>query len=254
MKRPPAAFTLIELLVTIAIVALLSAIAFPVFNSARLTGRRTVSMANMRQLGIALISYTGDHAGQLPTEGEQSPSWGSAAANSDANNAVWYNALPRYANSRAVGDFAGQPAAFYQQGSLFYVPAAVYPANKLAAPLFAVSFCSKLYGTVGGVSMDGANVSLLNFQAPASTVILQESGVPGEKLTFPTQSAYNGQSKSFASRTIARYNGHTLSVMADGHVENLEARLVVDPSSGKAFYPQSAGKVFWTMDPLLNPN
>lgn len=254
MKRPPAAFTLIELLVTIAIVALLSAIAFPVFNSARLTGRRTVSMANMRQFGIALLGYTADHSGQFPLEGEQSPSWGSAAVNNDANNSAWYNALPRYATSRGLGDFQNQAAAFYQKESLFYVPAAVYPANKLAAPLFAVSLCSKLSGTIGGVTIEAESVCLANFQALASTVIFQESGVPGEKLTFPNQSAYNGQSKSFASRTIARYNGHTLSVMGDGHVENLEARLVIDSSSGKAYYPQNKGKVFWTMDPLANPN
>ncbi len=254
MKRLPAAFTLIELLVTIGIVAMLFAVALPVFNSVRLTGRRTTSLANMRQLGIALTGYTADHSGQFPAEGEQSPTWSSAAANTDANNSAWYNALPRYANSRAVGDFKVQPEAFYQKESLFYVPAAVYPANKLAAPLFAVTFCSKLSGSVGGATIDPATVCLANFQALPSTVIFQESGVPGEKVTFAKQSAYNGQSKSYASRTIARYNGHTLSVMGDGHVENLDARFVVDSSTGKAFYPQSLGKVYWTMDPLLNAN
>lgn len=253
-RRQPAAFTLIELLVTIGIVALLAAVAFPVFNSVSLAGRRTVSMSNMRQFGVALMGYAGEHDGQLPAEGEQNPSWASAAANNDANNTAWYNALPRYAGSRAVGDYQRTPAAFYQRESLFYVPAAVYPASKLAAPLFAVAMCSKLSGSVGGRAITAEEVRLGNFQSCTTTVIFLESGVPGEKLTYPKQSSYNGQSKSFASRAIARYNGHTLSVMADGHVENLDAKSVIDPSSGKAYNPQALGKVFWSMDPSLNAN
>lgn len=250
VSRAPSAFTLIELLVTIGIIALLTAVALPIFNSVTLAGKRTVSLGTMRQFGVALLGYANDNSGQLPQEGEQSPSWASAASVNDANNAAWYNALPRYANSRSVGDFKGHADAFYKRESLFYVPAAVYPANKFAAPLFAVSMCSKLYGG----AIDPGGVRLMNFTAPASTVIFQESGLPGEKLTFPKQSAYNGQSKSFASRTIARYNGHTMTVMGDGHVENLEAAFVVDRATGKAFYPQNLGKVLWTMDPAANPN
>jgi prepilin-type N-terminal cleavage/methylation domain-containing protein len=53
-------FTLIELLVVIAIIAILAAILFPIFTTAREAGRRTKCMSNMTQIGKAMISYMGD--------------------------------------------------------------------------------------------------------------------------------------------------------------------------------------------------
>ena len=58
MKR---AFTLIELLVVIAIIAILAAILFPVFATAREKARQTACLSNEKQLGIALIQYFQDY-------------------------------------------------------------------------------------------------------------------------------------------------------------------------------------------------
>jgi prepilin-type N-terminal cleavage/methylation domain-containing protein len=53
-------FTLIELLVVIAIIAILSAILFPVFAQAKEAARKTTSLSNLRQLGLAWTLYAGD--------------------------------------------------------------------------------------------------------------------------------------------------------------------------------------------------
>lgn len=55
------AFTLIELLVVIAIIALLAAILFPVFASAKIAAKQTADISNLRQLGIASVLYRTDH-------------------------------------------------------------------------------------------------------------------------------------------------------------------------------------------------
>ena len=59
-------FTLIELLVVIAIIAILAAILFPVYARVKEKGRRTACVSNLKQIGLALITYTDDYDGVIP--------------------------------------------------------------------------------------------------------------------------------------------------------------------------------------------
>jgi prepilin-type N-terminal cleavage/methylation domain-containing protein len=60
------AFTLIELLVVVAIVAILVALLFPVYASARAAARRSQCLSNLRQIGQAAAMYIGDYDGVMP--------------------------------------------------------------------------------------------------------------------------------------------------------------------------------------------
>ena len=59
-------FTLVELLVGTAIIAVLTALLLPALKSAREKARRMACMSNLRQVGIAYLSYLNDNDYALP--------------------------------------------------------------------------------------------------------------------------------------------------------------------------------------------
>lgn len=81
--RKQKAFTLIELLVVIAIIAILAAILFPVFAQAKEAAKKTQSLSNLKQIGLAWTMYTGDYDDTLMRVQVNGPSpkvtywWGS---------------------------------------------------------------------------------------------------------------------------------------------------------------------------------
>ena len=64
-KASPA-FTLVELLVVIAIIAVLASLLLAASGKIRAMGDRTKCVSNLRQVGMAIGSYLGDHDGYLP--------------------------------------------------------------------------------------------------------------------------------------------------------------------------------------------
>jgi len=136
-KRSAAGFTLIELLVVIAIIAILAAILFPVFASARAKARQTACLSNMNQIGLATITYLEDYdqiyyphrtngatgSGVNPlialTGGASSPISGSAR-----DKVFWISLLQPYTKSYSVFICPNNPNGWVQYG-----PSACDPSN-----------------------------------------------------------------------------------------------------------------------------
>lgn len=99
--RTASGFTLIELLVVIAIIAVLAAMLLPALASAREKGRRSACANNLRQTGLALVSYTSDYGEYFPCD----PAWGvpnwnhftSASGENDAVHGCGANLCNTYA-------------------------------------------------------------------------------------------------------------------------------------------------------------
>jgi prepilin-type N-terminal cleavage/methylation domain-containing protein/prepilin-type processing-associated H-X9-DG protein len=116
-------FTLIELLVVIAIIAILAAILMPVLSRAQARAQQTSSLNNLKQWSSAQNMYVDDNSQLFPTTtiptgtpgapggyNNKQPLWtdlayiylaakqGNAQA-AQANNSVWFNALPNYIGS-----------------------------------------------------------------------------------------------------------------------------------------------------------
>jgi len=79
------AFTLIELLVVITILAILAAILFPVFQAAKMDGKKVVCLSNMRQAGLSVQLYVEDFDDCYPQTRQTSaqPDIDDAAGNID---------------------------------------------------------------------------------------------------------------------------------------------------------------------------
>lgn len=87
----PTAFTLVELLVTIAIIAILAALLFPVLSKVNLKAKETDAISRLRQVSVALIGYAAENNNAIPL--------GDAGKNPDGSGGrglIWVNLLSPY--------------------------------------------------------------------------------------------------------------------------------------------------------------
>lgn len=117
-----AAFTLVELLVVVAILSLLAALLFPVFDRAREKGRQAACLSNLRQIGMAFAMYGSDWDERFPDRRDLKISlgyrpWGGAIWPPSDPRAGWARlALQPYLRATGVfgcaslaGVFGGTP-------------------------------------------------------------------------------------------------------------------------------------------------
>jgi prepilin-type N-terminal cleavage/methylation domain-containing protein len=131
MKR---AFTLIELLVVIAIIAILAAILFPVFARTKEAAKKTVSIAQMRQLAAAVMMYAGDFDDNLPPASLRTVNWPTEEPT------IWPAMVDPYIKNKALLTAAGTDGtpsytwATRRTQSIGYSDATGFDPNATATP------------------------------------------------------------------------------------------------------------------------
>lgn len=203
-KNNSAAFTLVELLVTVGIIAILAAVSFALAGSVLEGARRTQCLSNMRQIGVATITYTSDHDLDYPLVDD--PVWdvGLNPYLGMQSTAGPNPVLKCPSDPRPAVDSSGNFARSYSfNGNLAVKTLQV--ANPSQTILLAEWYS-------GGTQPPGGAGANYQYGANYNVIIMSQGGIP---------TAANGK----------YYHGKTMNfVFADGHAASLDPTSTVAPN------------------------
>lgn len=177
------AFTLIELLIVIAIIMILAAVLFPVFETAREKSRQSACSSNLKQIGVAMLQYAQDYDEQLPC-GNNSYQAPPVTNRNNSNFSGWAAQIYTYVKTTQVyacQDDQGTTETFgLDTHGIPYVPLS-YAYNK-AIP-------GGSYVGLSGGTWIGVGPSLVKFTAPAVTVLICEIADAEADIAYPLETS-----------------------------------------------------------------
>lgn len=240
----------------IAIIIIISAIAYPIIVSMRATANKAYALGNMRSLSNAIATYANQHDGQLPDEDGQGKEDWRTIGNADQEKA-WYNVLPRQMQLKAPADYVkeGRTADFYKKDNILFLPGAQYDNNKkIQKPLFAIA----INGRLQRKDKDGKKneVRIQNLTTPSNIVVFLEQGLPGEERAHPTiaKKDYDGAPKGNAKSFVARYKGKGIVAMLDGSARDVSGSDLLTETGDIKWTSGDETQIRWTLDPKDDPN
>ena len=228
-------FTLIELLVVIAIIAVLAAVLFPVFASAREKARQTTCASNMRQMGMGVLQYTQDYDEIGPASMYWAPSWQTWRyyVSSYVKNDDVFRCPSVLNNTRTEGSTSGN-SSFYNSVPVSYAVNANwngdFPWYPWAPWNSDTSNCGRNNGGFVG-HYNAAGFPTTYIDSPAQVIgIVETNG----KQYFSAEYSINNTDTPAASRycLFAGHSGTSNYVFLDGHVKALTPFQTVTKANG----------------------
>lgn len=205
------AFTLIELLVVIAIIAILAAILFPVFASAREKARQSACASNEKQIGLALIMYMGDYDERFPildpyNDGACGPYYSTTGPFSDAGfwdrgpgSQIWPNEIYPYVKSTGVFDCPSRNSRLTGSGT----PPWAYSVN------YYLGYYAPNGGWWDPVGCAGLHTSPMpesKWAQPSQLFMFMEPSWPGYSWVYP----YDGGTGAADGRYLPAMSGQAI--------------------------------------------
>ena len=236
-----------------AVLLVLAAVGIPTYRVVKQNAMKADTMSRLAKISTAARTYVAQNDGLIPKEDAIGSDTWEAAANPVSAD-TWYNALPKLAGAKPVGEYITNPQEFYQSANLLFVPGADYPIKRqLMRPHFAIAINTKLQRK----EADGSKpqVKMSDITNPSRTVLFLEQGLPGEARSMDQQTKkdYDGSSKGSPKSFVARYRGKGWLLFVDGHAEARPANEVMT-ETGTIPFPPGPDDLIWSPTPEIDPN
>jgi prepilin-type N-terminal cleavage/methylation domain-containing protein len=187
------AFTLIELLVVIAIIAILAALLFPAFASAKVAAQKSVTISNLKQIGMSTNIYLSDNNDVLPM-----------AMHKDNLTHLWRSLLYYPVPANEIAD----PLSIWntpegQQNALSFFDNAIQPYSKSFGTFTLAGHGDRDFSVIFAESYNGPARVGLNYngdlhQLPFSEIVKPSVAV----LAWPGQGNENYVGRTYANPTL----------------------------------------------------
>ncbi len=234
-NKPFAGFTLVELLAVIAIIGILAAIIIPVVGKVRTSARMSVSMSNLRQIGLLAPVFAAENHNRLPIY-----YLGTTAA---------YGAPAPYLDYRWINAF--WQMAYPNRTSMPSVAPSPDNSEQLKKTWADTIFLSPLVEDGNSVRSYGYNKYLCSY---TGSVPYSSNCVPllMSEIANPARTALVGDSQRSIELRIdtnptGRNDGYVFITFVDGHVGRLlpPDQSIPNPVAGDGRMPYNTNNTFW---------
>ena len=230
-------FTLIELLIVIAIIAILAAVLFPVFQSVRENARRASCASNEKQLGLAVLQYSSDADERLVPISGSGPRWTMIVYPYVQNDGVYHCPDDGGRNDMAVANSTGDRESYGMNVKLSEeYPGLIFSGISLAAINAPADLCmfvedsltvvpGQSAGYNGTSSRGGTEIGYANVWYACAAAAGCYSPTVDDELNAPYIDA------DFATPYVRHSGGANVALM-DGHVKWMRFETIYNPPAG----------------------